>query len=86
MLNRVPRKKKKIAKKIKAKADTLVLVQAAMAMALSVSQVAIITAAPIPITGHGPSRAVSIVEAVKNCVRVQSEILSQMKPWRDYVR
>ena len=79
---RVPRKKKKVAKKLKAKNDALVMAMAAMVNASSMVQMAIIGSTPSEIPAikivKAAQMAVDSAKAVANC-------MAQIKPWTSFV-
>jgi hypothetical protein len=80
---RVPRKKKKVAKKLKAKNDALVMAMAAMVQASSLVQMAIIGSTPNEIP------ALKIVKAVQMAVESNQAVakcMAQIKPWTSYIK
>jgi carbon starvation protein CstA len=79
---RVPRKKKKQAKKLKAANDALVICQAAMVTASSLAQLAIISAVPFELP------ALRAVKAAQHVVDAQKSVMNVMqgiKPWTFFV-
>ena len=87
MKNRVPRKKKKLAKKRKAIADILTTTQMALIAANSAVQLAIVNATPT----LGPSpinrilKVLRVIEIAKDSAKLIQERSSQFKDWRNFV-
>lgn len=87
MKNRVPRKKKKIAKKRKSINDSVLMAQSAMVVMSGLTQTAIIAAMP---TGYVPIvtpaiKALKVAEAMLNTANAIKNITNQFKPWTHFV-
>ena len=82
MINRVPRKKKKIAKKAKARADAVVMVTSAMISAQSVAQVTIVNALPCELPAL---KVLRVVEIVVNTAAAISSNMQNIKHWTAFV-
>jgi hypothetical protein len=79
---RVPRKKKKQAKKLKAINDGLVMVQAIMITASNLAQLAIISATPFEVPAL---KAVKAAQLVIDSQKSVSKVMLGIKPWTDFI-
>jgi hypothetical protein len=83
---RLPRKKKKQAKKLKAKADALIMYQAAVVAAQGRIQLALISAKPVQFPHQIPLKALAVVNTTMDTAKAFNQVLSQIKPWYEHVR
>ena len=79
---RFPRKKKKLMKKAKAKADALIMAQTAITAAISAVQLAMINAQPIRYPHDKTAKALAIVNRVTQTANSIHVILNQIQPWQ----
>ncbi len=88
MKNRVPRKKKKQAKKVKARHDAMILVQTAISTIQGAMRAAMIASRPTPsyqpggIAFKSASAAMNVLDTAESVIGIMSEI----KPWREHVK
>lgn len=84
---RVPRKKKKQAKKLKAAVDAMILTQAAMVSAMGMAQMAIISALPsaLPAPVTIAEKALKAASVAVDSAKAVQNVMSQIKPWYEYV-
>ena len=80
---RVPRKKKKVAKKLKAKNDAVVMAMAAMVQVSSLAQMAIISATPSEIPGL---KVIKVAQTAIESAKAVSNCMAQIKPWTSFVK
>lgn len=88
MKYRAPRKKKKIAKKIKAANDAMIMVRTAMITAQSYIQLAIVAVAPIPYAIGASAiglKSLRVVEITMNAAKAIAASMNEIKHWTYFV-
>lgn len=86
MKDRRPRKLKKIAKKRKAAADALVMFKSATVTMQGAIEMAMISATPVPIPASIGIKALKVAETAIDTATAIKNIMSEIKPWREFAR
>lgn len=82
MKNRVPRKAKKKAKKLKSRNDAFVFARTAMVNVMHLAQLATISSMPF----HDPKlKSLQAAEVALNSAKAVSKSMEDIKPWTSFV-
>lgn len=83
MKNRVPRKLKKKAKKLKSRNDAFVIARTAMVNAMHLAQMATISS--MPSLEPTPLKALRFAEVAINSAKAVQKSMEDIKPWTSFV-